>query len=109
MNPMPVVTVTQTALTVHTTGFPEVHPAAWRSMLGWCEFHGIDPYRVPMCQTIVRNVEARCVEYDLYQLDEARVRRAMLAGADEPLVKRVRAQGETEPLPWPAEVLELVS
>lgn len=105
----PVVTVTETVLTVHSNQFPQVYPAAHRVMLAWCEFHGIDPYRVPMCSTIVRNIGGRCVEYDVYQVDEAGVRKALREGDTEPMVERVRAQGETPPLPWPAEVLELAS
>jgi hypothetical protein len=106
---MPVLTVTETTLTVHSHRFPEVHPAAWRAVIGWVEFHGMDPYRIPMCQTIVRNVKARCVEYDEIQVDEAGRRRIVGPPSDAELViERVRAQGETPPLPWPAELLERV-
>ena len=104
----PIVTVTETTLTVHSTWFFVEHPAAHRAVVAWCEFHGIDPYRVPMCSTLIRNLEARCVEHDLYDADEAGVRKALQGGDPEPAVSRVRAQGETAPLPWPPEVLELM-
>lgn len=69
-----------------------------KAMCQWCEFHGIDPHQVPMWSTIVRNLEDRCVEYDRI------IRREdgfPAYDGHRVVVSRERAQGETEPLPWP--------
>lgn len=104
-----VLTVTETVLIVHSQQFPQVYPAAWEAVIEWVRVHGIDPQRVPMCSMILRNVEACRVEYDEIQVDEAGRRRTVGPPSDAELViERVRAQGETPPLPWPAELLEVV-
>lgn len=104
----PCVEVTDTTVTVTSYRFPEVHHAAWKSLVEWCEFHGIDPYRIPMLQTLTRNVERRRVEFTEYVLDEKGVRLALAAGTPEPELRRRTSQGETPPMPWPAEVLALI-
>lgn len=103
----PIFTVTGTEVTIHSQDFPEHHVEAWTALLEWCEFHDIDPKRVPMLSTITRNVDGCRVEYDQLLVNE---RGAKILGPDGKIQwRRVHAQGETQPLPWPAELLEAVA
>lgn len=106
--PWPAFTVTDTELTIHAQDFPLLAHDAWRALCEWAEFHDIDPKRVPMCSTIVRNVEACRVEYDQFEVDE-RGRPVSAWPDDEVLRRRVCSQGEAPPLPWPAALLEAVT
>jgi hypothetical protein len=104
---LPLVIVTEHELRVHSQRFPELETKAWQALLEWCQFHGIDPIRVPMCSSIVRNVEHCRVEYDEIQLGEDG-KPVPVPGCDRYVVRRVVAQGEAPPLPWPAELLQVV-
>lgn len=87
------------------------HPAH-QALLEWCRTHGMDPEQMPADQVIRRDV-ARCrVEYDRFVLDREGhrqlCRHALANGEDLESVhfarERVHAQGETPPLPFPAEL-----
>jgi hypothetical protein len=100
----PAFTVTDTELTIHTSDFPQLAHDAWRALCEWALFHDIDPKRVPMCSTIVRNVEGCRVEYDQIEVDERG--RKVVGADDEVMRRRVCSQGEAPPLPWPTVLLE---
>lgn len=91
-------------------GFQEVHPEAWRALMAWCEFHGIDPKDVPAAGVIHRDVDARCVRYARFVRDEAGKRVPVTGPLSNLLTCELEdavAQGETPPLPWPPEVAAL--
>ena len=99
--------VTNTEVEVYGDRFPERSPEAHRALMSWCEFHDIDPYRVPMLSVIVRNIEACRVEYDEIVLGFDGTKATVQDGDDLVLVtRRVHTQGATPPLPWPPEVWE---
>jgi hypothetical protein len=85
------------------TGLPELDPRAWDAIKAWCEFHDIDPNRVPMHNHFVRDVEGRRVEYDeLVFGEDGRLAADLERG--ECVVRRVCSQGEGPPLPFPPEL-----
>lgn len=85
-------------------GMAERTHAEWKALLDWCKLHGLDPMRMPACQTIVRNLERCRVEYDEAVLDE-RGRGQFDPDTHELVRRRVHVQGETPPVPFPAVTL----
>lgn len=88
-----------------TNAFPDQHPDAWLAMLDWCKVHGLDPEAMPCTNMIVRNVERCRIEYTEFVGGADRAQWLFRRGGDEPEVRRVHAQGETPPAPFPPEVL----
>lgn len=101
------VTLTETTCTVHDHMFALRHRAAWEALLAWAEFHGLPVGDVPMVGTLTRHVRERCVEYTAIVRDEHGHPTYHAGWADGVLTEQRRAQGETPPLPWPAELQQL--
>lgn len=82
---------------------PERDPRAHQALLDWLALHGLDPHRMPVENLIVRNLEACRIEYTEFVWDDERDRAALDAGG-QPIVRRAYAQGETPPMPFPADL-----
>lgn len=101
------VTLTERSCTIHSHEFPLRHRAAWRALLEWCEFHGIPIAGVPLLGTLTRHPEACAVEYTHMLRDSQGFRSYDNSDPTGLATEQLRAQGETPPLPWPAELQQL--
>lgn len=97
----PTHTVTETEFTIHDDTFTAAHRQLWEDLKAWCEFHDIDPHRIPMLGTITRDVPGRRVRY-LGIVTDTDGRKALGPDGNVQLRPMV-AQGETAPLPFPCE------
>jgi hypothetical protein len=79
----------------------ETDPAGHRELLDWCVTHGLDPHQMIGRQTIERDLKHCRIVYDLLVRDE-HTGRLVIGDHDNAVVRRVHAQGETPPLPWPS-------
>lgn len=84
-------------------GLPETAPREWEAICEWCQFHDMDPKRMPIRNQIVRGVRRRLVEYDeiVYDANDR-----MVVERDEIVTRRAVSQGEGPPLPFPALLFE---
>lgn len=79
-------------------------PQEWWALLDWCRRHGMVPEQMPVQQVIFRDVDRCRVEYDEFVLVDG----VRSYDAREPSgfqVRRVVAQGETPPMPFPDVIL----
>jgi hypothetical protein len=88
-----------TSLTVDGPLLAESDPMGHFALCEWCVTHGLDPHQMPGRQTIERDVERCRVVYDLVVNDPHAGRPSR---DEDVVVRRVHAQGETPPLPWPS-------
>lgn len=83
----------------------------WKALLDWCRLHGLDPARMPANQVIERDLECCRVVYDEFVFDDQGKRALASGDPDDPATwlfqtpRRVHAQGETPPMPFPDVIL----
>lgn len=83
-------------------------PAEHTALMEWCELHGMIPGHMPATQTIVRDLERCRVVYDEFdatpeEMADRAVHWRSYPGV--PPTRRVHAQGETPPMPFPDVIL----
>lgn len=83
----------------------------WHALLEWCEFHGIDPKKIPAGTRISRDECGRCIRYVRIVEDEQGRKQFHPPGhprfgemVTEPGVE----QGEAPPLPYPDVIAALL-
>jgi hypothetical protein len=104
------VLVDETTLSVMPRMY-ELATVEWKALIAWCRFHGLDPHTMPCQQVIYRDVASRRIEYDQFVFDD-QGKRALASGDPDDSAtwlfqtpRRVFAQGETPPLPFPDVIL----
>lgn len=76
------------------------------ALLDWCLLHGLNAEEMPAENRIVRDVERCRIEYDeVVRDDDGKRLRADDGGF---VIRRVHAQGETPPMPFPELLLALL-
>ena len=98
---------TETQLDLHH-GFANRSPAAWRAVRGWCEFHGIDPQRVPVPSAINRDIEHCRIWYARIVVDEHGKPVLNPSSGHGFKTEITSVQGEVPPLPFPPELWRTV-
>lgn len=79
-------------------------PDVRNDLLGWMDFHGIEPMTVPRECVIVRDEDRRAIEYTQFVYDPPTSRSIahLVIKGCEAREHTVIQQGETLPLPFPA-------
>lgn len=104
---MPVASCTETMFVLHDwDSFFHLDQPAWKAMNAWCERHGIDPMEVLAHGPVRRDVERCRVVYVGRVGDGPHPEHD---GPDDfaefpPGWSTCYRQGETPPMPWPAEL-----
>lgn len=99
------------ATTIRTDmGLHDLAHQEWRALIDWCRVHGMNPDDMPVDQVIVRDLERCRVVYDLIVRDGQGKRVLERGDPDDPATwryerRRVHAQGETPPMPFPDVIL----
>jgi hypothetical protein len=74
----------------------------WKALLGWLEFHGVDPRLIPAKTRVSRDACNRCIRYVGLVLDaEGRKQAADIDAPFAWVTAPMIEQGEAPPLPYP--------